>query len=130
MHFQVPSRTTINSEEFKPEEYVIPFVHELIKLILDKHKLTTYRYGMKYDYLKIGDTVKIQDSSSKIIVGKAKINNKSKSTFINLPLTNGTHESYRDKTRQREVLSGYYAYIGRPISDDDEFLVFDFKLID
>jgi hypothetical protein len=130
MPFQVPDNTSINSDEFKPEAYVIPFAPELIDFILKDLKVTTYRFGKKYDYLQLGDEVNIQNSSSQQIVGKAKITGKSSTTFEGLPLDSGTHESYRDKEHQRKVLSGYYAYIGQPIDDKDEFLVFDFKLID
>jgi hypothetical protein len=130
MTFQVPDETTINDDEFKPAANVIPFAPELIDFILRDLKVTTYRFGKKYDYLQIGDVVEIQDSSSKRIMGKAKITAKSSTTFKELPLNNGSHESYRDKDHQRHVLSGYYAYIGRPIDEKDEFLVFDFKLLD
>jgi hypothetical protein len=92
-------------------------------------KLTTYRFGNKYDYLKIGDTVSIQDSDTKVIVGKASITNKAHTVFRDIPIKTGTHESYKDKEHQRKVLSGYYAYIGRPIKNEDPFLVFDFKLL-
>ena len=129
MSFQAPRNTSINSDEFKPEAYVIPFAPELVKMIVDNLKLTTYRFGSKYDYIKVNDEVSIQDSSTKKIVGKVKIKNKSHTIFKDLPLDNGTHESYKDKHHQRNVLSGYYAYIGRPIEDSDDFLVFDFELI-
>ena len=128
MTFNVPGNTSVNKDEFKPNPFVVPFAPELISFILEKLKLTTYRFGNKYDYLNIGDVVKIQNSASKEIVGQAQITRKSSTTFKDLPLTNGTHESYKNKEQQRAVLSGYYAYIGRPISDDDQFLVFDFRL--
>jgi len=130
MSFQVPDKTSVNKDEFKPEAYVIPFAPELVGLILDKLKLTTYRFGRKYDYLNVGNEVSIQDSTSKEIVARAVIKKKSQTTFLGLPLNNGSHESYRDKEHQRKVMSGYYAYLGRPIEDDDEFLVFDFELIE
>lgn len=128
MSFQVPDKTSVNKDEFTPDAYVIPFAPELINFILDDLKLTTYRFGKKYDYLNIGDQVSIQDSSTQKIVGKAKIKNKSLTTFQDLPLTNGTHEAYKDKDHQKKVLSGYYAYLERPIENEDEFLVFDFEL--
>jgi len=129
MTFQAPNKTSVNNDEFKPEPNVIPFAPELINFILDDLKVTTYRFGKKYDYLQAGDVVSIQDSSSKQMVGKAKITGKSSITFKKLPLDSGIHESYKDKEHQRKVLSGYYAYIGRPIKDEDEFLVFDFQLL-
>ena len=127
--FQVPSNTSVNTNEFVPDDHVIPFAPELVAFIREEKKLTTYRFGEKYDYLNVGETVKIQNSATKEIVGNALITGKSGSAFKDIPTTTGTHESYRDKEHQREVLSGYYAYIGRPIADDDPFLVFDFKLM-
>jgi hypothetical protein len=128
MTFQVPKDTSINTEEFKPDKYVIAFAPELISFIHDDKKLTTYRYGDKYDYLKVGDTVAIQDSDTKSIVAQVTITGKVSTTFKDLPVEIGTHESYKNKEHQRQVLSGYYAYLGRPITDNDPFLVFDFKL--
>lgn len=128
MKFKAPSKTSVNKDEFKPEPYVIPFAPELVGFILDNLKLTTYRFGTKYDYLNIGDQVSIQDSESKKIAGKATIKSKGKIIFKDLPLNDGSHEAYKSKEHQRQVLSGYYAYLGRPISDEDEFLVLDFEL--
>lgn len=129
MSFQVPDVTSTNNTEFVPDKYVIPFAPELVSLILDDKKSTTYRFGKKYDYLQTGDRVKIQNSNSKKIVADAEITAKAETTFKELPLDDGSHEAYEDKEHQRQVLSGYYAYVGRPISDDDIFLVLDFKLI-
>lgn len=129
MTFKAPNKTSVNRDEFKPDVNVIPFAPELIGFILEDLKVTTYRFGKKYDYLQVGDIVSIQDSSSKQIVGSAKITHKSSTTFKDLPLDSSAHESYRDKEHQRSILSGYYAYIGRPIQDEDDFLVFDFQLL-
>lgn len=129
MTFHVPDRTSINKKEFKPDEYAIAFAPELIEFILQDRKLTTYRYGDKYLYLKVGDEISIQDSKTGEIRAKARITGKMKTTFGELPIQIGTHEAYRDKKHQREVLSGYYAYLGRLLVDEDPFLVFDFKLV-
>jgi hypothetical protein len=130
MRFNVPDDTTTNKKEFKPGRYVIPFAPELIAFILHNQKLTTYRFGNKYDYLNVGDLVNIQDSQSKEIVGTATVFGKSACTFKDLPLSTETHESYRDKEHQRTVQSGYYAFLGRPIADSDPFLVLSFKLVE
>lgn len=130
MTFEIPDHTSINQDEYKPDAYVIPFAPELVGFIVDNLKLTTYRFGKKYDYLKVGDTVSIQNSLTKDIVGSAVIKKKSETTLKELPLNNNTHESYKDKEHQRQVLSGYYAYVGRPLEDEDDFLVFDFELTD
>lgn len=129
MTFQVPNKTSVNKVEAGLEPYVVPFAPELIELILDKLKLTTYRYGIKYDYLQIGDEVKVQNSDSKKIIGKAKIVGKTKALFKDLPIGVSKHESYKDKDHQRNVFSGYYAYLGRPIKDEDEFLILEFELL-
>lgn len=125
MSFQVPDNTSTYKDEYKPDAYVIPVAPELVRFITDELKLTTYRFGNKYDYLKEGDEVGIQNAASKEIAGKALIKRKGKALFKDLPLSDGLHESYKDKEHQRQVLSGYYAYLGRPIADDDEFLVFE-----
>lgn len=129
MAFSVPDETTVNKEEFTADNYAIGFAPELIRFIVEDRKLTTYRYGDKYDYLKVGDEVSIQDSSTGAIAAKVKIVNKRRATFKELPIRIGTHEAYRDKEHQRQVQSGYYAYLGRPIRDDDPFLIFDFELV-
>lgn len=129
MNFQVPDDTTINTNEFKPDSYVIPFAPELITFITDNLKVTTYRFGKKYNYLKVGDKVAIQNSTTQEIVANTKIKAKSQTTFKDLPLSNGMHEGYKDKNHQKQVFSGYYAYLNRPIDDNDEFLVFVFELI-
>jgi hypothetical protein len=129
MSFDAPEKTTVNTDEFVPDPYAIGFAPELIALILADLKLTTYRFGTKYDYLQVGDRVRIQNSDTKEIVGEAEITAKSQMLFKDLPLASGTHEGYRDKEHQREVISGYYAFLGRPIVDEDVFLVFDFELV-
>lgn len=124
---KVPKNTTVNLTEHVPERDVLPFAPELIAFILDKKKVATYRFGRKYDYLEVGDIVRLQNSQNSEVVGSAVITTKKYVAFKELPLEGGGHESYVDKEHQRKVFSGYYAYIGRPIEDDDEFLVFGFN---
>lgn len=123
-----PDTTTVNTSEFKPDKDSIAFAPELIQFIKDNQKLTTYRFGKKYDHFQVGDLVNYQDSETGEIIGKLHIVSKTAATFAMLPLDNPTHEAYRNKEHQRQVLSGYYAYIGREITDDDSFLIFDFVL--
>lgn len=129
MVFKVPDKTTTIDDEYIADKYVLPFAPELVKLILDNKKTTTYRLGDKYDYLQSGDNIKIQNSVTKEIVAEAVITNKSTATFAELPISGGGHEVYADKEHQRKVLSGHYPHIGRQIDDDDLFLVLNFKLI-
>lgn len=127
--FKVPQKTSTFKNEPINERYIIQFAPELVKFIKEKKKCVTYRYGLYYDYLKIGDVVKIRDTSTKEVVGLAKIIDKKLTTFVKLPLKTNVHESYEDKEHQRKVFSGYYAYTGREIQDNDPFIVLRFKLI-
>lgn len=129
MVFQVPSNTSINRVVSPGKPYFIGFAPELIPLILEGKKQSTYRLGKKYDYINLGDEIEIQNSQTNETVARAVITNKHLSTFKNLPVAVDEHESYRDKEHQRKVLSGYYAYIGRSIQDEDVFLIFEFHLI-
>ncbi len=126
--FKVPDSTTVNTKEYKPNKNGIGFAPELIKFIQDNKKLTTYRFGKKYDHFNIGDVITYQNSTTSEDAGKLRIVGKRETRFIDLPLSHSTHEYYRDKEHQRKVLSGYYAFIGREITDADLFLVFDFEL--
>lgn len=128
--FKAPKDTTINPREFIPEKGVLPFAPELIQFIVAGEKLTTYRYGDKYDYLKPGDIVSLQNSDTKKIIGKAEVVDKSQLTFAELPLKTSGHETYKNKGHQRKVLSGYYAYLKRELRDNDVFLKLEFKLLD
>ncbi len=123
----VPPKTTVNKKEPKADKYIIPFAPELVSMILNGQKVRTYRFGNKYDYLKTGDEVKIQNSSTKEVVAPARVVGKGKVSFGELPVQIEGHETYHDKEHQRKVFSGYYAYIGREISDSDPFLVIEFE---
>ena len=125
---KVSKNTTVNKIEPISDKYAIMFAPELIKIILSGEKVETYRYGNKYDYLQIGDRIKIQNSITKKIIASAKILNKTVTSFKNLPLAASGHETCSNKEEQRKVLSGYYAYIGREIRDNDSFLVFEFQV--
>lgn len=126
---QSPDHTSRYSIEPQVDPYILPFAPELIPFIVRGEKVKTYRYGKKYDYLKIGDNVKIQNLATKTIIASASILSKETVLFAELPLESGlTHESYASKERQREVFSGYYAYLKRSIRDDDPFLIIEFKL--
>lgn len=127
---EVPITTSTFTKEPIAADHVIPFAPELVNFILEKSKLRTYRYGRKYDYLQTGDEVGIQNVETKGILAKAEIVGKEYTTFAELPLDTEGHETYRDKEHQRQVFSGYYAYLGRPIEDEDEILVLDFRLVE
>ena len=125
---RVPEKTSKYNKEPEFDEYVVLFAPELISFIKEHGKARTYRFGLKYDYLVMGDNVKIQNHDDKEITFQAEIMNKQRVAFGEIPINTEGHESYRDKEHQREVFSGYYAYLGRKIQDDDLFLMIDFKL--
>lgn len=125
---QVPDKTSVNQGEYKPPKGAIAFAPELVGFIKGGEKRSTYRFGLKYDYIQVGDTVDIIDSSTERVEAAVRITAKRRMPFRDLPITFDKHESYRDKDHQRRVLGGHYAYIGREIRDDDEFLIFEFEL--
>ena len=124
----VPDVTSVNDKEYIPPKGAIAFAPELVDFIKRGEKQSTYRYGLKYDYINVGDQVDIVDSSTEKIEASVKIVAKKKLLFADLPLGFDKHEVYRDKEHQRQVLGGYYSYIGHKIRDDDLFLVLEFEL--
>lgn len=125
----VPDVTSVNNREYIPSKGTIAFAPELVDFIKCGEKQSTYRYGLKYDYIKVGDVIDIVNSSTEKVEASVKIVAKNQLTLADLPLGFDKHEVYRDKEHQRQVLGGYYAYIGREIRDDDLFLVFEFELM-
>lgn len=126
---EVPENTSVNKTEYIPPKGAIAFAPELVGFIQSGEKQSTYRYGLKYDYINVGDTIDIVDSRTEKVGAKVVITAKRKTLFSDLPLAFDKHEVYKDKEHQRHVLGGYYAYIGRPIQDDDVFLVFEFEQV-
>ncbi len=125
---KVPSKTFVNLIEPQFAKYAISFAPELIPIILSGEKVKTYRYGNKYDYLKVGDLVQIENTKTKEIVAQAVVLNKQPTTFGELPLTLQGHEEYESKEQQRNVMSGYYAYLGKALENSDQFLILEFQL--
>jgi hypothetical protein len=116
------SRSTFSSEPLA-DPYTLPFAPELISYIRQKSKRKTYRYGLKYDYLHIGDEVRVTQVDTGECIGIAKVVSKEMMKFGDIPLDCRGHSSYDSRENMRSIFSGYYAYIGREISDDDQFLV-------
>lgn len=104
----------------------IGFAPELIPLVQEESKTLTYRLGDKYDFLKIGDTIQVDDSLTGIVFGEVVITEKSQTTFGLLPIDRKGHEIYLSKEEQREVFAGYY---GRAIEDNDRIIVLGFLLL-
>ncbi len=106
-------------------EKSIGFAPKLVPLVKDGSKTLTYRWGDKYDFLNVGDTILVRDSSTDKVFGEVKITEKSYTTFTDLPLDREGHEAYPSKERQREIFAQYY---GRPISNADKILILGFEL--
>ncbi|MCL4397974.1 hypothetical protein M1403_03015 [Patescibacteria group bacterium] len=126
---KAPKKTTVWTSKINNPKGEIYFPPELIEFVKAKKKSSTYRYGNKYDYLNIGDTIIIRENNKPEPSYKAVITGKKKTFFKDLPLTNPGHEAPENKEHQRQILSGYYAYLGRSIADDDPFIIIDFELI-
>lgn len=94
---RVSRTTTINNQEYVPEKGGIGFSPELIKIIMSGQKLSTYRFGKKYHHLKVGDTVRIENSDTGEVACLAKVTDKSMTTFKDLPISGNSHETFRDK---------------------------------
>lgn len=124
----VPAKTSINQIEYIPPKGSIAFAPELIPLIISGEKQSTYRYGLKYDAIEIGDRVLIINSDTSKEEAIVVVTQKRKTRFRDLPLVFDKHERYEDREHMRRVLSGYYAYLGRPLNDEDVFLVFEFEV--
>lgn len=127
--FKVPKKTTIYKTETKHTKYALGFGPELIQFILSGKKVKTYRFGLKYDFLQPGDVITVLDTVNMKPYGRAKVLSKKLVTFKELSLDNPGHEAYKNKEHQRQVFSGYYAFTGKPVEDNDPFLVFEFKLV-
>ena|SRR5258708_2025724 len=104
----------------------IGFAPELVLLVQEESKTLTYRLGDKYDFLHIGDTIRVDDSSTGIVFGEVVITEKSQTTFGVLPIDRNGHEAYLSKKNQRNVFEGYY---GTTIDDTDTFIVLGFTLL-
>ncbi len=127
--FAVPAKTTVNTTEPTVERYSLAFSPELAEFVKSGQLKTAYRFGKKYDYLQEGDEIQIKNLVTNAVVARARIVGKHQISFGDLPISSSTYESYRDKEHQRAVMSGYYAFLGRQIRDDDPFLVFDYELL-
>lgn len=103
----------------------LPFSSSLIPSILDGSKTSTYRRGLKYDRLQIGEIINIINSENNEIITQATITNKVQLLFQELPLTADNHISYDSREDMRTEFSSYYG----TIADDDVFLVIEFQII-
>lgn len=112
--------------EYVPPSNAIAFAPSFVEQIKTGHKTSTYRFGLKYDHINIGDIVDVINSETYIVELSVKIISKNRVTFSELPLDHGGHGSYESVEHMRQSLGSLYSYIGRAIKDDDLFLMFEF----
>jgi hypothetical protein len=129
--FKVPRTTSVFRNDNKSPVDTITFAPELVNFISDRRKYRTYRFADdKYKRIQVGDVVYIKERGKETVFAKALITVKKSVLFSQIPPSSPlAHESYRDREHMRRVISGYYAFLGRPVKDDDQFFVIDFKLI-
>ncbi len=106
----------------------LQFTSSLIPSILNRSKTSTYRFGLKYDHLQIGETIDIVNSDTNEIVAQAKVISKERVLFQDIPLISSGHRGFTLREEMRDHFSKLYNYIGRSIRDDDIFLVIGFEL--
>lgn len=126
---KAPLKPTVVGSEPVHDKYVIQFAPELSDLIKKDGKVKTYRFGSKYDYLKVGDKVELSEYGTNRHIANAVIKNKEYTLFVDLPLDLAGHEVYKSKDHQKKFFSSYYKYIGRKVKDNDQFIILTFDLI-
>jgi len=109
----------------KYSDKAIGFAKDLVPLVKDGSKTLTYRLGEKYEFLQVGDTINVKDSSTEQVFGEVEIAEKSITTFKDLPIDRKGHEKYPTKEVQRKTIEKYY----NKVEDDDKVLILGFKLI-
>lgn len=105
---------------------VFGFAKDLVPLVANGTRVFTYRYSTKYDFLHVGDSVVIEDSSTHLPFAEIEILGKKTCLFRDLPIDRKGHEVYESKESERQTLEQYYH---TSISDDAEFFVFEFKVL-
>lgn len=130
MKMEAPKNPTVVPKNPIHDKYTIQFAPELTKFIRKDGKVKTYRFGDKYDYLQIGDKVRLAEYQTSQFISNAIIANKEYVAFKDIPLKLSGHEEYGSRDHLRKVFSSYYKYIGREVEDSDPFLILSFELID
>lgn len=93
-------------------------------MVKDGSKTLTYRIGDKYDFLQVGDRIKVRDSSTDEIFEEIEIIQKSTIEFVDLSIDREGHEEYSSKEEQRKIFETYYGKVG----DNDRVVVLGFRL--
>ncbi len=106
--------------------HTIGFAKQLVSRVKEGTKTLTYRLGRKYDFLKVGDRLKAEDSSKHLPFAEIEIMSTTKTSFIDLPIDRQGHEVYASKAEQRKIFEGFY---GRSVSDQDDVMIIEFKVV-
>jgi uncharacterized protein YhfF len=112
----------------KYKDKTIKFAANLVPLIKNGTKTFTYRIGDKYEYLKMGDTVMVQEGGEADgeVFAEVEITDKYHTTFGDLPYDRDGHERYFSKQEMRDTFKRYYR---QEIEDNQDILVLAFKVI-
>ena len=91
---KAPDNPTVVANNPLHDKYSIYFAPELVQFILIEGKVKTYRYGEKYDYLEVNDKVVLREYETNNFIANAKITDKQKITFAQMPLHLDGHEDF------------------------------------
>ena len=110
------------------KDKTVKFAANLVPLIKNGTKTFTYRVGDKYEYLKVGDTVMVQEGGGVDgnVFAEVEITDKYHTTFGNLAHNRDGHEKYSSKQEMRDTFKRYYK---QEIEDSQDILVLAFKVI-
>lgn len=103
----------------------IKFAPELVELVCNGSKTSTYRLGDKFDFLKAGDRIGVADNSGKNFA-EVEIVEKSKTTFKDLSIDNPGHEKYESEEAKTKAFEKHYK---RAIDPAEEVIILKFKLV-
>ncbi|MDD2786360.1 MAG: ASCH domain-containing protein [Patescibacteria group bacterium] len=107
-------------------DIILGFAAKLVPLVKDGSKTLTYRLGDKYSFLKSGDTILVEDSSTNQPFAEIEVTSVSRTTFLDLPLDGKGHETYESKEKQRKEFEKMYK---RPVADDETVIVIAFRVV-
>lgn len=105
---------------------ILGFANELVPLVKDGSKTFTYRLGHKWGFLKKGDILSIENTSTHLPFAEIEIVEVSGTLFADLPIDRLGHEHYSSKEDQRKIFETYYQ---KPVLDSDPVLVIEFKVL-
>ena len=108
------------------DQVILGFAKQLVPLVKDGSKTLTYRLGEKYTFLKSGDRLMVEDSSTHTPFAEIEIVGVSKMAFADLPIDRHGHEVYASKSEQRKVFEGFYK---RTVDDTEQVLIIEFKVL-